>query len=262
VPRSWVGPHRVELKDYRFWYRGNRRNERLDVDQLRAAFLAGPEYIQQVRSYRADRVAKIAAGLAPMQMLSNDALIVHVLPRNLFSSERLSGTQLREQMVDLTPPGATSIRDIRFNLEGIVAYSGADAGVASAYTQLGRHGAYEGVRSHIVNETQQQGRLLPINEVELQTRGAVWSALKIMHHLKFEPPFTIFLSLIGVQGAFYQSRVGGSDEAEVTGFDRNIVLASEILIHNIPPQMLELNPLLFPLFDEIANAAGWTRSPH
>jgi hypothetical protein len=108
----------------------------------------------------------------------------------------------------------------------------------------------------------QQGRLLPINNAERQAREAIWNALKIMRSLNFESPFTVFLSLIDMKNTHYSPTVAGQDDAEVVGFDRDMVLASEIVINEMPTDIVLLNLLRFPLFDEIANSAGWTQSPH
>lgn len=57
-------------RDYRFYYRVERGNSRFDVDQLRAAFLAGPEFTRRAREYRAERVARIAAEAGPIRLLA------------------------------------------------------------------------------------------------------------------------------------------------------------------------------------------------
>ena len=55
--------------------------------------------------------------------------------------------------------------------------------------------------------------------------------------------------------------MGGQDDAEVTGFDRDLVLISEQVLREVPSDRVTLGRVLHPLFDEIANAAGWTKSP-
>jgi hypothetical protein len=89
--RSWLGPHRVEAEDYRFYYRVSRGGERFDVDQLRDGFLGGPEFGQRAREYRLDRVEKIAANAGAMRLADKSALIIHVLPRDVFSGTRVDG---------------------------------------------------------------------------------------------------------------------------------------------------------------------------
>ncbi|MBI2734996.1 MAG: hypothetical protein HYX38_00350 [Rhodospirillales bacterium] len=82
-----------------------------------------------------------------------------------------------------------------------------------------------------------------------------------MRNLDREGPYTLFVTLVGVDKAFYRPLNTGMDEAEeVRGFDRDIVLASEEVFSELPRNG-ELGPRLHGLMDEIANAAGWTASP-
>lgn len=264
VPRSWLGPHRVEAEDYRFYYRVSRGVERFDVDQLREAFLAGPEFAQRAREYRLDRVGKIAANAGAMPLADKSALVIHVLPRDVFSGTRVDGLRLRDEAMHLLPPGATSIRDIRFNLEGIFGYtSGGDGQPAASYAHLSRTGAYEAVRSNIVvpRTHPQAPDHLNSSSIERQIFEGARNGLNAMRNLDREGPYTLFVTLVGVDKAFYRPLNTGMDEAEVRGFDRDIVLASEEVFSELPRNG-ELGPRLHGLMDEIANAAGWTASPN
>jgi len=81
VPRSYNAPHRITRQgSNRFWARSAAGKYEPDVNELRALFIAGPQLADRVRNFRIDRIAKIAAGEAPVQLMYPSALILHVVP--------------------------------------------------------------------------------------------------------------------------------------------------------------------------------------
>src|SRR3972149_3327791 len=66
IPRSYNPPHRVVFKGKnRFWARSSAGKYEPDVDELRTLFTLAPQLADRIRGFRADRIAKIAAGEAP-----------------------------------------------------------------------------------------------------------------------------------------------------------------------------------------------------
>lgn len=260
IPRSGFAPHRVELNDYRFWYRAGSLSAKYDVDELRRAFLAGPEYSQRARGWRADRLQRIIANEAPVRLVQTDSFCVHVLHRDVFAGARLTMPELRGQASLLT--GFTGFRPNLDGLAGHVTAAGATA--ATKYTQLGKDGSFEFVCANVVGHIEETDRGIYVDTIERQLRDAVIRAFSIARSLKLQGPFTVFAALTGVSGVRYVSRVHG-DDAEHTGapgFDRDIVATSELIVDEIPANDDDVAPLLEPLRNEIAHAAGWWKSPH
>jgi hypothetical protein len=260
IPRSGFSPHRVELNDYRYWFRAGSLKEKFDVDQLRRAFLAGPEYAQRARAWRMDRLQRIVANEAPVRVERTDTFCVHVLHRDVFGDTRLTMEALRGQAASLTAHSG-----FRRNLDGLAGHVTAQgATAASKYTQLGKDGSFEYVHAHVVGRIENTERGIYVDTIETQMRDAVIRAFAIAHALKLQGPFTVFASLTGVRGVQYISRVHGLDAEDTgaPGFDRDIVATSELVVDEIPPDDKEVARLLEPLRNEIANAAGWWKSPH
>lgn len=260
IPRSAFAPHRVELNDYRYWYRAGSLKGKFDVDQLRRAFLAGPEYAQRARGWRADRLQRIIANEAPVRLTRTDTFCVHDLHRDVFGDTRLTMEELRTQA---TPLAAFS--GFRPNLDGLAGHITAEgASAASAYTQLGKDGSFECVHAHVVGHIENIDRGIYVDTIETKMGDAVIRAFRVAHSLKLKGPFTVFASLTGVRGVRYISRIHGNDAEDTgaPGFDRDIVATSELVVDDIPANETEVTRLLEPLRNEIAHAAGWWKSPH
>ncbi len=62
IPKSWNSPHMITFKGgSRFYARNNAGKYPLDVDELRAAFIASDSLAEKMRAFRSDRIAKIIA---------------------------------------------------------------------------------------------------------------------------------------------------------------------------------------------------------
>ena len=85
VPRSWLGPHRV-TNNNKFYGRNSAGSYELDVQELRSAFVQLDTIAERMRGFRIDRVAKIAAGDAPVTLLDGGILVLHVVPFSTFDA--------------------------------------------------------------------------------------------------------------------------------------------------------------------------------
>jgi hypothetical protein len=258
IPRSWVGPHMTGPQDGRFYYRETRGNARMDVDQLRDTFLAGPSFNDRLRQFRVDRVAKIAAGAAPVSLANADALIVHVLPRGMFGATKIPVNAISRCRNELVVPDRPSSREVRFNLEGVLATTGpAQGGPATGYVQFGKDGSYEMVTTGIVSSM----GLIVHSVLERDIFLAVWRAFSLSAALELERPLAVMVSLVGVAGAKYQEQVGYRPEGAGVGFDRPIVLTEELVLEEFSNDDETAKRSLVPIFHELANANGWPKSP-
>jgi hypothetical protein len=85
VPRSYNAPHRIIRQgSNRFWARSAAGKYGPDVNELRTLFSAGPQLAERIRNFRLDRIAKIAAGEAPVQLMNRGILILHIVPLSAF----------------------------------------------------------------------------------------------------------------------------------------------------------------------------------
>jgi hypothetical protein len=107
IARSDKPPHRVIRQgSNRFWSRSAAGKYEPDVNELRMLFNAGPALADRIRNFRRDRVAKIAAGQAPVQLMNRGCLILHVVPLSAFSPPGISLGAIEHDIGSFAPIGS------------------------------------------------------------------------------------------------------------------------------------------------------------
>lgn len=258
IPKSWNSPHRVTLQGVnRFYLRAGSRRYEPDVDELRQLFENGPSLAKRIRDFHSERIAKIVAEDTPVQTRNNSALVMHVIPYSAF----LAGTLLDTPTLSAAgnqfyPMGATGMNR-RTNLEGIVTYTGT-AAPYPAYTQIWRNGCIEAVRGSLVVENGTT-RGVSFDRIQRQLLGGIDQYLKSLTRLAFQPPFAVFVTLLGAKGAILHVANTYFDEQEP--FDRDVLIPNEIIIEKIPANDAEMQDVLDSILHQIANAAGYDAAP-
>ncbi len=92
VPRSFNPPHRVVRVgkgQNRFWARSSAGKYEPNVDELRAPFTLAPQLTERIRDFRVERLAKITARAAPVQLMDQACLTMPVAPFSSFDPSAL-----------------------------------------------------------------------------------------------------------------------------------------------------------------------------
>lgn len=144
VPQSWIGPHRVAFKDHGHFYARHANGKyRLDVGDLRTAFIGSESLAERVRSFRAERLMAIKANDGAVQLKEGGRMVLHLLALDAFSTwtsvPTLTDRQAMHQIVPLGGAGGS----LAVNLDGFAYHSGDLP--THRYAQLFRNGAIEGV---------------------------------------------------------------------------------------------------------------------
>ena len=255
VPGSWVAPHRVK-RNSRFYARNSAGRYELDVSELRLAFSMTETIAGRIRDFRTDRIAKINAGLTPVPLDGEGCMVVHVVPLQSF----MTRTSID---IGIYGTGSTSLRpmgaggwDHRINLDGVVTFERHGEKSSFSYTQMFRTGVAEAAFSLSSDGGK---KALPSVAFEHYTLEMVKEYFSFAETFEVEPPFLIFLSLVGVRGCI----LGLHSGAFLRG--GNVPLAEDVL--TLPEVVVEENnePLhvaLKPAFDMVWNAFGVISSPN
>lgn len=111
VPRSYNPPHRIVRQgkgQNRFWARSSAGKFEPNVDELRLMFTLAPQLTERMRDFRFNRIAKIAAEEAPVQLLHRCRLIMHIVPfSSLDPGSLISLASIEENPHVLPPSGQT-----------------------------------------------------------------------------------------------------------------------------------------------------------
>lgn len=261
IPRSWTAPHVVKhAGTFRFYARNSAGKYPLDVYELRTAFLAANTAIENARSFRIDRVAKIVSGDTPTSMPESAKFILHLIPLDAFragvnysSSGFLDVHNNNSPMSELI--SLAHLYQRRFNFDGALAYQ-----TDEQYLQVFRNGIVEFVTRRLLGELSDDRERLPgIASVAYEK-----TFLQLMPHLfgiqkwfEIEPPIFVMLSVVGVKGFIMHVDRTYRLERGPERIDRNELLIPEIVMESFD---IECDKIMRPIFDAIWNAAGWSGS--
>jgi Putative DNA-binding domain len=258
--RSWIGPHRVIFKGHdKFYARNSAGKYPMDVSELRSAFTLASSVTEQVRRFRADRLARLSDNKTPVTLVAGlSRTVLHCIPLESFSRtvqyDVLKYSQ-PWQTASFPPVIPGSGWSHRINLDGIATYCGGVDG-SMAYTQLFRNGIIEAVEAYWLNINRGGGtRTLPHLAVEREILGYLGKLFDIQKGLGVNPPIAVALTLTETRGLKMAS--------EMYPFDSGASIAEGNLI--LPETVVESfdeppSKILKPLFDLVWNACGFLKS--
>jgi hypothetical protein len=262
---SLEAPHRVIFKAHdKFYKRNSNGKYPMDVGELRSAFLQSGEVVERIRRFRTARIGDIKAGDTPFPLTQNNYFIaVHIVPLTAFST----GFRLSSSTLSILQRGGYSASfspfhhgggwSHRINLDGVVAYRTMNDPIVWSYGQLYRDGRFEGVESSILSDAaSERQRRMPMYSVESDTMTYLQQTLGLLAHLEIQPPFYVFVSLVGTKGL----TVSPPSQHVAFGYEaitQNELLLPEVVIESTSDN---LHHKFRPIFDMIWNAAGVSRS--
>lgn len=152
IPRSYSQPHRViHSNSNRFWARSSASPKRYEpnVEELRRIFNDAPLIADRIRTFRTDRLVKIAAQEAPISLAGSCLLALHVIPYSSVGiGTALSVAELESDWRRFPPLGRPygHVQRGHVNFDGfVVLASPQDSGKYAAYAQVYRSGIVEAV---------------------------------------------------------------------------------------------------------------------
>jgi hypothetical protein len=267
IPKSWNPAHQVTFQNaFRFYARGSNGKYQIDVDELRAIFAVSGTIAERIRDFRADRLAKIVLGDAPVTLLDGAALVLHVVPFSAFST---GGTFSLDKAADdpheFPPIGRSQAQQFQITFDGLLTSSNAEAPPKPqrAYTLVSRTGTVEAGVSSLARGRSSDFLVLPAIEDMIVRFGGLY--MHNLHALGVEPPFAILASLINVkglrllpsevpQGALLEDMPGARLSKEQYHF-------VETIFSSVPADDQEAARQLRGTLDHLSNAAGAPTSP-
>lgn len=263
MPKSWSAPHMVTFKRLsRFFSRTSAGKYQLDVTEIRSAFLMSESLSEKIKHFRNDRLARIVAGETPVPLRKGARLILHILPVVSFASDfSLDISIVAKHTINLKPMGDIGWNN-RLNLDGVVTCSGglSRADESLSYCQVFRSGQVESVYSGIVREDEGGRRFIASVHYEENIIMAVSKYLEVLKAIGVPCPLIIFISMVGVSGAFMWTSDTSTPDA--VAIDRDTIILSDIPIedYSLVGSEKDVAKTLRPNFDAVWNACGYERS--
>jgi hypothetical protein len=266
VPRSWTPPHQVtSQKVFRFYARNSGGKYLLDVDELRSIFAVSGTIAERIRGFRADRVAKIAAGGAPVPLFPHGIFAMHLVPFSAFDAGPSFPIDKAVRESNRFPPISKPVgADHTVTFDGLLTTSNAAPPPQQqrAYVQVFRSGALEAVTSTLGGT---QGGWMNVPEIEALITSCAYRYARALHHFGVRPPIAVFVSLLNVKGKrllqnfhqgghpeHYQSKTLAEDQFHFV----------ETIFEVMPADFRASAKRLRATLDHLANLAGLPKSPN
>ena len=254
VGRSWLSPHRISYKTWdRFYSRSTNGKYRLDIQELKSAFILSNTIGEKINNFREKRISDIYANKLPIPFYPSPKLVLHLIPLTAFYPGQ--NYDLDISLYDIQPI-KTSNFEHRYNIDGLLTYGKFNNAERSfSYTQLFRNGIIEAVNSEVLWAGSGE-KIITITYIEDALIDAVPTYMNVFERLHVDLPAFLFITLVDVKGfTIPLNRSWGSNEPYP--IDRDIVLIPEFMIEKI-----NFDPCitLKPVFDCIWNACGYRGS--
>jgi len=253
VRQSWAAPHRVIYREHsKFYGRNSAGKYALDVGELRVAFTTAEGVIARIRRFRDDRLMKISVRDTPVEMNPGAMAALHVVPLAAIARRTEIDLTDRNALGQLRPPQAMGFNSRR-NLDGFVNHTGDAQRPAHAYAQIFRDGILEFVQVFTPDDDDHRVHSVSYENSCIQS---LQQATEFYRQVAVEPPFYVFLSLLGLR----RYRLGvnvrwflADDQAPI---DRDALILPEVVIDELGAPA---HTILRPLFDMVWNAWGYDR---
>jgi Putative DNA-binding domain len=266
VARSYNPPHRIIRENSnRFWARSSAGKYEPNVDELRSLFMLAPRIADRTRDFRMGRLARIAAGDAPVTLMYPDAVVLHVVPFSAFDRDTpLPIAELERNYSAFSPIGGSSMA-ININFDGLLTMSNGDRskGVERAYVQLFRGGIVEAVDRLYYHASGQP--LIAVSQTDQNIISNSMRLLRDLSEIKVDPPYAVLVSFLTPERGRFNLTPPGSESSyyDFMGSytDRAQYDFKEVIFDSLPTDFGACASLMKPTLDQIAHAGGWAASP-
>lgn len=265
VARSFSPPHRIIRENSnRFWARSTAGKYEPNVDQLRDLFTLAPRIADRTREFRASRLARLGAADAPVTLMHNDLLVLHVVPFSAFDRDHpLPMTQLECNYTSFHPIGSRGSQAVKINFDGFLTMSNGNraANVERAYVQLFRGGIVEAVDGLYVRASGEP--LIPAVEVDRSVTGNAMRLMQDLAAIGFEPPYAVLVSFLTAEpGRFNFAHPGDAAWYDRMGSrtDRQQYAFGEVIFDAVPANIQACAGTMRPLLNQIAQSGGMAGS--
>ena len=259
IPKSWVAPHMVTFKNLsRFYSRTSVGKTQLDVGEIRSAFTASGDLRTKITAFRTERLGKIIANEAAIDLPSTPKIVLHLVPLSILNPSNQIGFALLENDPNLGAPIQNSSYNNRHNLDGFLSFNlnGKAGGVG--YCQVFRSGAVEAVDAELLNN-QDGSKLIASTYVEQKILQTTARYFKTAKQLSVPLPLIVTLTLFGVKDYGIATGSAWGNFRPSHTIDRDALLLPDVLIedYNTPADVA-----LKPIFDALWQAGGFNGCQH
>lgn len=256
INKSWNYPHRVCFKEHSKFYKRNSAGKYpMDISELRSAFIMSEQVSERIRNFRIQRITNIKNDTSlPVPLHKGGKVVLHLIPLKAFTDNFLFEVDQENKIFDSLIPMGSSGWNRRYNLDGLVAWSGSRGEDAVSYTQFFRNGIIEATSALSCFSDK---KIIPSQAYEKDLIQACSSYFNFYKKLDVEGPIYFFISLLGVKEYEFALNQNRFWHCHKYPLDRDDILLPEGVIESI-----DVTPekILQPYFNMIWNAYGFKQS--
>lgn len=253
IPKSWNKPHQVIYKGTdKFYSRSNNGKYKLDVFELRNAFIASDSLKQKINKFRNERFSEIISNEGAVPLLDNGKIILHILPFISFETGNIIDLMEINNKKDYLRPLGDQAFLTRYNFDGILSYVNHRTDEPHySYLQLFKNGIIETVDSWMIQPFREGRKQLYIETIEELIINFLFRVPQIYSELNIDPPIVLLLTRTGTReyelGSDYWFTA--FNEKKV---DKDILTFPEILVEDWDSIDIKVKPW----FDSLWNSVG------
>lgn len=214
------------------------------------------EIRDKIEQIRDERINKIRGGKTPLPFYDNAKIVLHMFPFSTIVLEQEIDINKAGLTKALTPMRATYGYSWDYNYDGFYSFVISSKEKCRSYVQLFRNGCIEAVEGLTLNPTT-HGKVIPGILYETQLVNAIKEYLEAYKLLAIEPPFYIYISLIGVKD--YAMATLSWDVRDSLKITEDDLILNVVIINSYDDRPEDV---LRPIFNRIWNACGYSRSIH
>lgn len=253
--KSWGGPHMVTSGgDGRFYLRNANGKHRMDVGELKSAFVQSADQLERLRDFRQRRLASIKFGETPVRIVKDAVQVLHIFPIEFMQSGKsVPFREHRDYLSGNLIPMGGSGWNPRFCFDGFVTCRGQhNAEMSGGYTLMFHNGAIEAVSDAGIGPFNGR-KIFGSIAYEKYMIESLDSYKRVFQHLELSGPFAICVAFLNVKG--YELGIDASryHVGEFRPIDKGDLMMPEILVDGL---LEDSGRLLRPAFDLVWNSFG------
>ncbi len=263
IPKSWNAPHQVTFKGAdKFYSRSSNGKYKLDVAELKNAFIQSEVLTQRIRDFKRERLNAILAKETYVDLGNFGSIVLHAIPLKAFGLDADQGIELMKLSNSRMKPISAGDTNCEFNFDGIIAKTqiGNAGDEYNGYLQVFRNGIIETANSHLLRPYNGECNLPILSNAaygvnfEQDIIRAIEECISIYSYLGIAAPIIFFVTLLNVKDYGLEMASHSSfNQAFRNKLDRNILQLPELLMNE---NKLDVSTALKPIFDTIWNAFG------
>ena len=252
VQKSWDSPHLVKSSS-RFFTRSSAGKYPLDVREIRSAFTATGDLRAKITAFRTERLSKIIANEAPIDLPATPKLVLHLVPLSILDPANQVDLKPLSNNPNLAAPIMPISYDRRNNIDGYLVFNSNSTAGNVGYVQMFRSGAMEAVDADLFDQSNVP-KLIASNSLEKIIIEATERYFITAQRIGTPLPLLIMVTAIGLKGYTMAPKSSFLNANPRHTIDRNLILLPDVLLENYstPPDVA-----LKQIFDALWQSAGF-----